>query len=178
MSRIGRKKIPLPSGVQVRLENREVVVEGPKGRLKKEFSPQVAVVVEQGGVVVSRSSEDRGVRALHGLARSMIANMIIGVTRGYEKFLEINGVGYRALVEGRDLLLHIGCSHPVVYPLPQGIDAHVEKQTMVTIRGVDKALVGQVAADIRAMKEPDPYKGKGIKYRDERIVRKEGKRGK
>lgn len=178
MSRVGLKKIPIPSGVNVKIDEQGVHVKGPKGESQKSIRSEVAVAVEGSDVVVSRSSDDRFVRSLHGLTRNEINNMILGVTRGYEKILEINGVGYRAAVQGRNLVLNLGYSHPIHFELPKGIDASVEKQTIVTIKGIDKYLVGEVAAKIRSLKEPEPYKGKGVKYRDERIIRKEGKTGK
>jgi large subunit ribosomal protein L6 len=178
MSRVGLKKIPIPSGVNVKINAQSVHVKGPKGENEKPIRPEVAVVIEGNEVVVSRSSDERFVRSLHGLTRNEISNMILGVTKGYDKVLEINGVGYRAVVQGRNLVLNLGFSHPINFELPEGIDASVEKQTIVTIKGTDKYLVGQVAAKIRALKKPEPYKGKGVKYREEKIIRKEGKTGK
>ncbi len=178
MSRVGLKKIAVPNGVAVKVSGQDVSVKGPKGEITKSFHPDVAITLSGNEVSVSRSSDDRGVRSLHGLTRNEIQNMMIGVTSGYEKVLEMNGVGYRATLTGRDLTLNIGFSHPIIFPLPPGIDAAIEKQTVVSIRGASKYLVGQVAADIRALKMPEPYKGKGIKYRGEKIIRKEGKTGK
>lgn len=178
MSRVGLKRIPIPNGVNVKVNAQSVHVKGPKGESEKPFRPEVAVAIEGNEVVVSRSSDESFARSLHGLTRNEINNMILGVTQGYERVLEINGVGYRAAVQGRVLVLSLGYSHPIHFDLPKGIDASVEKQTVVTIKGTDKYLVGQVAAKIRGLREPEPYKGKGIKYRDERIIRKEGKTGK
>jgi large subunit ribosomal protein L6 len=178
MSRVGLKKITIPNGVNVKVNPDTVHVKGPKGENQKPLRPEVKVAVQGSEIVVSRSSDDRFVRSLHGLTRNEIQNMILGVTQGFEKVLEINGVGFRAAVQGRMLVLNLGYSHPINFELPKGIDATVEKQTTVTIKGIDRYLVGQVAANIRALREPEPYKGKGIKYRDERIIRKEGKTGK
>jgi large subunit ribosomal protein L6 len=178
MSRVGLKKIPIPSGVNVKVNAQSVHVKGPKGENEKPIRPEVAVAIEGTDVVVSRSSDERFVRSLHGLTRNEIHNMIQGVTQGYERVLDINGVGYRAVVQGRNLVLNLGFSHPINFELPKGIDASVEKQTIVTIKGTDKYMVGQVAAKIRALKKPEPYKGKGVKYREEKIIRKEGKTGK
>ena len=178
MSRVGLKKIPIPNGVNVKVNAASVHVKGPKGENEKPIRPEVAVAIQGNEVVVSRSSDERFVRSLHGLTRNEINNMIQGVTQGYERVLEINGVGYRAVVQGRNLVLSLGFSHPINFELPKGIDASVEKNTIVTIKGTDKYLVGQVAAKIRALKKPEPYKGKGVKYREEKIIRKEGKTGK
>ena len=178
MSRVGRKPIPIPDGVQVRIEGGRIYVKGPKGELSRGLNPHMIVSVQDGHVVVKREQEDRDIRALHGLVRSEINNMLIGVTKGYQKTLEINGVGFRAQVQGRALQLNLGFSHPLTFPLPSGIEATVEKQTLITIQGVDKYLVGQVAANLKACKPPEPYKGKGIKYTGEVIIRKAGKTGK
>jgi large subunit ribosomal protein L6 len=178
MSRIGKKPIPIPSGIDVKIEKNSVSVKGPKGELKQDFHPKIGVKIDNGDILVSRSSDDKFDRALHGLTRSIIANMVTGVTKGYEKSLEINGVGYRAQVQGRQLVMTLGFSHPVNFELPNGIEAVVDKQTNITIKGIDKYLVGQTAANIRSLKKPEPYKGKGIKYADEHIRRKEGKTGK
>lgn len=186
MSRVGLKKIPIPNGVHIKIDahpseqgsRQSIHVKGPKGENQKTIRPEITVSIEGSEVVVSRASDDRFVRSFHGLTRNEINNMILGVTQGYEKVLEINGVGYRAVAQERNLVLSLGFSHQINFELPQGIDAAIEKQTTVTIKGVDKYLVGQVAAKIRALKKPEPYKGKGIKYREERIIRKEGKTGK
>ncbi len=178
MSRVGLKKIQIPTGVNVKINPESVQVKGPKGESQRALRPEISVAVEGNEIVVTRSSDERFVRSLHGLTRNEIQNMVQGVTQGFEKILEINGVGYRAVVQGRILVLNLGYSHPINFELPKGIDASVEKQTTVTIKGIDRYLVGQVAANIRALRKPEPYKGKGIKYRDERIIRKEGKTGK
>lgn len=178
MSRVGLKKITIPNGVHVKVNPDNVHVKGPKGENQKALRPEIKVDVQGTEIAVSRASDDRFVRSLHGLTRNEIQNMIVGVTQGFEKVLEINGVGFRAAVQGRVLVLNLGYSHPINFELPKGIDATVEKQTTVTIKGIDRYLVGQVAANIRALREPEPYKGKGIKYKDERIIRKEGKTGK
>ncbi|MBI5182376.1 MAG: 50S ribosomal protein L6 [Nitrospirae bacterium] len=178
MSRIGKKPVSIPSGVDVKVEKNNVFIKGPKGELNKEFHPRIGIKVEGGNILVSRASDDKLDRALHGLSRSIIANMVTGVTKGYEKSLEISGVGYRAQMQGRSIALSLGFSHPINFELPKGIEAVVDKQTNITIKGIDKYLVGQIAANIRGLKRPEPYKGKGIKYAGEHIRRKEGKTGK
>lgn len=178
MSRIGRKEIEVPKGVEVKVAAGRVRVKGPKGELSKTIHPDVSVKVENGHVSVARSSEEKFHKSLHGMLRNEIKNMVVGVSQGYERVLEITGVGYRAQLQGKKLLLSLGYTHPIDFPLPAGIDAAVDKQTTVTLRGVDKYLVGQTAAKIRAMRKPEPYKGKGVKYAGERIIRKEGKTGK
>lgn len=177
MSRIGKMPIAIPSGVKISLDGAEVKVQGPKGSLCQTMPDQIAVVVEAEQIVVNRPTEEKSVRALHGLVRSLINNMVIGVTVGFSKDLEINGVGYRAEVKGKTLTMALGYSHPVVYELPEGIEVEVEKQTKLTVKGIDKQLVGSAAAKIRSYRKPEPYKGKGIKYADEHIVRKAGKAG-
>ncbi|MFQ5899503.1 MAG: 50S ribosomal protein L6 [Candidatus Methylomirabilia bacterium] len=176
MSRIGRKPILIPQGVTVTLDGRAVRVEGPKGTLSRELVEPLTVSVQDGQLVVRRPSDERPVRALHGLTRSLLANMVRGVTEGFEKKLEIAGIGYRAQLQGRVLQMSLGYSHPVIFSLPEGIQAEVERQTLITLRGVDKALVGQTAASLRALRKPDPYKGKGVKYVGEVIRRKVGKK--
>jgi len=178
MSRIGRKPVPIASGVEVKTEGRQISVKGPLGTLTREFPPTIAVSVANSQVDVTRQSDEREQRALHGLVRNEIQNMVYGVTKGFEKILEINGVGYKATLAGRTLSFNLGRTNPVVYPLPEGIDAKVDKQTIVTIKGLNKGLVGQTAADLRALKPPDVYKAKGIKYAGEVLIRKEGKTGK
>jgi large subunit ribosomal protein L6 len=178
MSRIGKKPIAIPSGVQVVLENNKINVQGSKGSLSRDFAGGISVKVEADDIIVSCSGEGKNGRALQGLTRTLIANMIEGVTKGFEKVLEIKGVGYRADLKGAVMNLSLGYSHPVEYPLPQGITAEVEKQTKITVKGIDKELVGATAAKIRSFRSPEPYKGKGIKYVDERIIRKAGKTGK
>jgi len=178
MSRIGKMPIAIPSGVKISLDGSEVKVQGPKGTLTQIMPDRVPVVVEAEQVVVNRPSEDKSDRALHGLVRSLINNMVVGVTDGFTKGLEINGVGYRAEVSGKTLTMALGYSHPVVYEIPAGIEVEVEKQTKLTVKGIDKQLVGSAAAKIRSFRKPEPYKGKGVKYADEHIVRKAGKTGK
>lgn len=176
MSRIGKKPIVIPAGVKVALNGRTVKVEGPKGRLERELHDQVDVNIEADQIQVAPKDLQSG-RALQGLTRTLVANMVEGVTKGFSKSLEINGVGYRAELKGPVLNLALGYSHPVEYPLPAGVTAEVEKQTKITLSGIDKELVGATAAKIRSFRPPEPYKGKGIKYSDERIVRKAGKTG-
>lgn len=178
MSRIGKQPIELPSGVEVRLQGQQVHIKGPKGEISHPLPHGIAVRMEDRRLVVERTAESEKVPALHGLTRTLIQNKILGVTREFEKSLEITGVGYRAQLQGQALQLTLGFSHPVQFPLPAGIEAEVEKQTLIKIRGIDKQLVGQVAANLRALKKPEPYKGKGIKYAGEQIRRKEGKTGK
>ncbi len=178
MSRVGLKAIPIPAGVTVQLGASQVQVAGPKGKLSWAIHPKIQVRQEAGTVVVSRASDDRLDRSLHGLTRNEIQNMVLGVTTGYEKILDITGVGYRAALDGTTLVLSLGFSNPVRFPLPDGVSATLEKQTTVILKGIDRQKVGQVAAEIRGLKPPEPYKGKGIKYRNERIIRKEGKSGK
>jgi large subunit ribosomal protein L6 len=175
MSRIGKKPIAIPSGVKVALAGGLITVQGPNGSLKRSVSEGVNVVVEADQVLVQCQDTDR---SLQGLTRTLISNMVEGVTKGFSRVLEINGVGYRAELKGSTLNLALGYSHPVEYPLPQGIVAEVEKQTKITIKGIDKEVVGATAAKIRSFREPEPYKGKGIKYAEERILRKAGKTGK
>ncbi|MEK6683630.1 MAG: 50S ribosomal protein L6 [Nitrospirota bacterium] len=178
MSRVGKKPILIPSGVQVNVEGNGVRVKGPKGELTRSLENGIAVKIENGHVVLTRQSDDRIHRAKHGLLRSDLNNMVVGVSQGYQKTLEIIGVGFRAQLQGRNLSFALGFSHPTVFALPTGIEASVDKQTMVTIKGADKYWVGQVAAQIRDLKPPEPYKGKGIKYAGEVIERKEGKTSK
>jgi large subunit ribosomal protein L6 len=176
MSRIGKKPIPVPAGVKVAIADHSVKVEGPKGSLSQTVPSGLTVAVRDNQVVVARHGEDRTVRALHGLIRSLIANMVQGVKDGFERKLEIVGIGYRAQLQGKALQLALGYSHPIVFPLPDGITAEVERQVAITLRGADKALLGQTAAQLRALRKPDPYKGKGIKYAGEHIRRKVGKK--
>jgi len=178
MSRVGYKKIVVPAGVTVKVAPSDLWIRGPKGEIRRSVPKTLAVAMGDGVLTITRTSEDRLVRSLHGMTRSHIQNMVTGVSDGYEKILEISGVGFRAAVQGRQLNLSLGYSHPVLFDLPVGIDVVVEKQTVISIKGVDKSLVGQVASTLRALKKPEPYKGKGIKYRDEKIVRKKGKTGK
>lgn len=175
MSRIGKLPIALPDGVKVAVEDGAVRVEGPKGRLKAELPNGIEVRMAEKVLKVVRGSDERTVRALHGLARKLLANMVEGVSRGFSRVLEINGVGYRAEVKGSELHLTLGFSHPVVVPLPQGVTASVERQTIITLNSADRQILGEVAAKLRALKPPEPYKGKGIKYQEEVIKRKAGK---
>jgi large subunit ribosomal protein L6 len=177
MSRIGKLPINIPSGVTITVDPDFVTVAGPKGTLKQFTMPGVTVAQQDNQVVVTRQDDEAVNRAKHGLMRTLVSNMIVGVSQGFEKKLEINGVGYRVAMQGADLKLNLGFSHDVIYKLPQGITATLE-QNKITVSGIDKQQVGQVAAEIRALKKPEPYKGKGIKYADERILRKSGKSGK
>jgi large subunit ribosomal protein L6 len=176
MSRIGRKPIPVPESVTVELAPGRVAVKGPKGELAQSLSAEMKVQQEDGAVTVERPTDRGEHRALHGLTRSLIANMVEGVTEGFEKRLEIQGVGYRAQLKGKSLEMALGYSHPVPIEPPKGIEFEVPQPTEIIVRGIDKQLVGQVAADIRKRRPPEPYKGKGIRYRDEHVMRKVGKR--
>jgi large subunit ribosomal protein L6 len=176
MSRIGRKPVSLPDAVSVEIAPGNIAVKGPKGELHQTFSPEMTVEQADGTVTVSRPTDRGEHRALHGLTRSLIANMVEGVTDGFEKRLEIQGVGYRAAMKGKKLELALGYSHPVAIDAPEGIDFEVPQPTEVIVKGIDKQLVGQVAADIRKRRPPEPYKGKGIRYKDEQVLRKVGKR--
>lgn len=175
MSRIGKKPIEVPQGVEVKVDNNTVTVKGPKGTLTQKFLPAVNIALEDGKVVVTVASEKDG--NLHGLTRTLINNMIIGVTQGFEKALEINGIGYRAQKQGKKLVMSLGYSHPVEVEECEGITIEVPNPNSIIVKGIDKQLVGQIAANIREYKLPEPYKGKGIKYVGERIRRKEGKAG-
>ncbi len=176
MSRIGRKPIAIPPGVTVEVDVGTVRAQGPKGSLAQSIPAVLSVTVKDDQVVVARESDHRTVRALHGLTRSLLANMVNGVKDGFERKLEIVGIGYRAQMQGRNIQLALGYSHPVVFPLPEGVSAEIEKQTLITLRAADKAVLGQTAAKLRELRKPDPYKGKGIKYADEVIRRKVGKK--
>ncbi len=176
MSRIGRKPVAVPDSVTVEIAPGSVAVKGPKGELTQSLAADMKVVQEDGNVTVSRPTDRGEHRALHGLTRSLIANMVEGVTDGFEKKLEIQGVGYRAQLKGKSLELALGYSHPVSIEPPEGIEFEVPQQTEIIVRGIDKQLVGQVAADIRKRRPPEPYKGKGIRYSDEHVMRKVGKR--
>jgi large subunit ribosomal protein L6 len=176
MSRIGRKPIELPEAVTVEVAPGRVAVKGPKGELDQRLSPDMKVEQADGTVTVARPTDRGEHRALHGLTRSLIANMVEGVTNGFEKKLEIQGVGYRAALKGKSLEMALGYSHSVSIEPPEGIEFEVPQPTEVVVRGIDKQLVGQVAADIRKRRPPEPYKGKGIRYRDEHVMRKVGKR--
>jgi len=177
MSRIGKQPITIPSGVTITVDNDKVTVNGSKGSLEQFTMPGISIRQEEGTVLVERQNDERQNRSRHGLMRSLINNMVTGVSQGFEKKLEINGVGYRVAQQGTDLKLNLGFSHDVIYKIPQGVTASVD-QNVITISGISKQQVGQMAAEIRALKKPEPYKGKGIKYSDERIIRKSGKSGK
>jgi large subunit ribosomal protein L6 len=179
MSRIGKAPVAVPSGVEVKVSGRSVAVKGPKGALTREIPVGVSVAVVDGSLVVSRDDESRDARARHGLVRTLVNNMVIGVTEGFTKELEIIGVGYRAEAQGPNKLkLALGFSHPVPFEAPEGITFEVPTQTKVIVKGADKEVVGQVAANIREFRKPEPYKGKGIRYANERVLRKAGKTGK
>src|SRR3954469_13192427 len=177
MSRIGKLPIPIPSGVTITVDPDFVTVVGSKGELKQFTMPGVTVKVEDNQAFVTRETDEPKDRAKHGLMRSLVNNMVVGVSQGFSKKLEINGVGFRVNLQGADLKFNLGFSHDVIYKLPQGVTAVVEQNT-ITVTGISKQQVGQVAAEIRALKKPEPYKGKGIKYEGERIIRKSGKSGK
>ena len=176
MSRIGKKPVPVPSGVTVTLEGQTVKVKGSKGELQVKLVDLVEVKHENDEITVSPVDQSKPARSAWGLSRTLIANMVTGVTDGFTKTLEINGVGYRAALQGQGLQLNLGYSHDVVYAIPQGIDIKVPKPTEIVVSGIDKQRVGQVASEIRAWRPPEPYKGKGVKYADETIFRKEGKK--
>jgi large subunit ribosomal protein L6 len=175
MSRIGRKPIAVPDGVEVKINDELVEVTGPLGKLTQKLNPKIRVSQRDGKIFVDRLSDNKYYRSLHGLTRSLINNLIIGVTKGFRKELVITGMGYRAQLEGRVLNLQLGYSHPVKFTLPEGIEVKVEKQTQIVVSGIDKQLVGEVSAKIRRFRPPEPYKGKGIRYIDEHIRRKVGK---
>jgi large subunit ribosomal protein L6 len=177
MSRIGKKEILLPQGVEVSVADGIVNVKGPKGSLQQVLVDRVGVDVDGQSVNVTRVSDDRRSRSFHGLMRALLANMVVGVTEGFSKSLEIKGIGYKAAVKGSTLDLALGFSHPIAYPIPDGINISVDKEKVV-VQGIDKQLVGAVAADIRSFRPVEPYKGKGIKYTDEHVIRKAGKAGK
>lgn len=178
MSRIGQSPISIPSGVEVTISGRTVRVKGPKGELEERIPEGISVAQEDSEIKVHRADEQRETKALHGLVRSLVNNMVDGVTKGFEKSLEIQGVGYRAQKRGNDLELSVGFSHAVTKPAPEGIEFDVPQPTRIVVRGIDKELVGQVAAEIRAIRKPEPYKGKGIRYEGEQIRRKAGKAAK
>jgi large subunit ribosomal protein L6 len=178
MSRIGRLPVAVPSSVEVTIDGRRVTVTGPKGTLTRELHPDMGVSQEDGSIVVTRPTEQKTHKQLHGLTRTLVNNMVVGVTDGYRKGLEITGVGYRASKVGEKLQLNLGYSHPIEIDPPQGISFEVENPTRLAVIGIDKELVGQVAARVRAMRKPEPYKGKGVRYAGEQIRRKAGKAGK
>lgn len=177
MSRVGKQPIPIPQGVEVDIQGNLVTVKGPKGQLTKELHPEMSISKENGQIRVTRPSDQPRHRALHGLTRSLVANMVYGVSKGYEKGLELVGVGYRAAKQGRKLVLTVGYSHPVEIEPEEGIELEVPAPNKVVVKGIDKERVGAVAANIRAIRPPEPYKGKGIKYENEVIRRKAGKVG-
>ena len=178
MSRIGRLPITVPSGVDVTIDGRTVTVKGPKGSLTRELHPDMSVRQEDGSILVSRPTEQKTHKQLHGLTRTLVNNMVVGVTDGYRKSLEITGVGYRAAKVGEKLQLNLGYSHPIEIAPPTGISFEVENPTHLAVLGIDKELVGQIAAQVRSTRKPEPYKGKGVKYAGEYIRRKAGKAGK
>ena len=178
MSRIGRMPVAIPAGVTVEIVNNYMTVKGPKGTLERQLPVEMEIKQEDGNVIVTRPNDLKKMKSLHGLTRTLIANMIHGVTEGYEKKLEVNGVGYRASKQGKKLTLNLGYSHPVEMEDPEGIETVLEGQNVIIVKGINKEKVGQYAAEIRSKREPEPYKGKGIKYADEVIRRKVGKTGK
>jgi large subunit ribosomal protein L6 len=175
MSRIGKKPVPLPQGVSASVVGRAITVKGPRGEISRVVHPDLTVAVEDGAIVVRRPSDDSRHRALHGLTRTLLANMVVGVTKGFTKTLEIQGVGYKAEPRPFGVQLVVGFSHPVPYHAPQGVKITVESNVVLKVEGVDKELVGQVAAELRAVRPPEPYKGKGIRYAGEQVRRKAGK---
>lgn len=176
MSRIGKKPVPLPKGVTASVEGRTVKVKGPKGELSVKLVDEVDVSVDASSVTITPRKEMERAAAMWGLSRTLVNNLVVGVTQGFTSKLEIQGVGYRAAVQGKNLNLQLGFSHDVAYPIPNGISITAEKPTMLTVTGIDKQLVGQVAAEIRAYRKPEPYKGKGVRYEGEYVRRKEGKK--
>jgi large subunit ribosomal protein L6 len=178
LSRIGKQPITIPSGVEVQVDGTRVAVKGPRGSLEQAFSPEMRIVFEDGTLRIERPSDERTHRSLHGLTRTLIANMVEGVTNGFEKRLEIVGVGYRAALKGSDLEIAAGYSHPVPFRAPDGIEFEVPAPTRIVVRGIDKQLVGEIAAQIRKIRKPEPYKGKGIRYEGEYVRKKAGKAAK
>ncbi|BBA71266.1 50S ribosomal protein L6 [Geobacter sulfurreducens] len=178
MSRIGKRPIEIPSGVKVVFSDSVLTVEGPKGKLSRQVMDGVSLEITPSSIEVKRADDGLKARSAHGLTRTLVNNMVVGVTKGFERALEINGVGYRAEAKGDVLNLSLGYSHPINYALPAGIIVEVDKMTKLVVKGIDKELVGQTAAKIRSFRGPEPYKGKGIKYADEKILRKAGKTGK
>jgi large subunit ribosomal protein L6 len=178
MSRIGRKSIPVPTGVDITIDGRTVRVKGPKGELSHTVADPITVERDGGELHVNRPNDERRAKELHGLSRTLVANMVVGVTEGYRKTLEISGTGYRVTAKGRDLEFALGFSHPVLVPAPEGITFTVERPTLFHVAGIDKQQVGEVAANIRKIRPPEPYKGKGVRYQGEVIRRKAGKAGK
>ena len=178
MSRIGRKQIDVPSGVEVKINGNHIMVKGPKGTLERDVHPNMKLVMDGATLKVERPNDEKKNKSLHGLTRTLINNMVIGVTQGFSKELEVNGVGYRAAKQGKDLVMNLGYSHQVIMPEIPGISIDVPSPNKIVISGPDKEQVGQFAANVRKKRPPEPYKGKGIKYVDEHIIRKEGKTGK
>jgi large subunit ribosomal protein L6 len=178
MSRVGKAPIPLPKGVELRQEGTRVLVKGPKGELTQDVNPDITISQDNGTIVLARPTDQPRHKAMHGLTRALIANMVTGVSEGFSKQLEMQGVGYRAQMQGKDLVLAIGFSHPVTVPPPQNIEFEVEGTSKITVKGINKEQVGQVAADVRKIRPPEPYKGKGIRYVGEYVRRKAGKAGK
>ena len=178
MSRIGKQPIDVPSGVDIKVDGPRVEVTGPQGSLARTFHSDMRILVEDGTLRVERPSDERDHRSLHGLTRTLVSNMVEGVTKGFEKRLEIVGVGYRATLRGRDLEIAAGYSHPVHFPAPEGVDFEVPAPTRIVVRGIDKQQVGEVAANIRKIRKPEPYKGKGIRYEGEVVRKKAGKAAK
>ena len=177
MSRIGLQPIPVPAGVKVRVEDDRFVAEGPKGKVTQPVFPECPVTIDNGTVTVSRTGDSGPIRARHGLSRALYANAVTGVAQGFKKQLEVVGVGYRGDVKGKEVHFALGYSHPVIFPIPDGIEIEIDKKNVITVQGADRQKVGQVAAEIRRLRPPDPYKAKGIRYSDEVIRRKVGKAG-
>ena len=177
MSRIGKKPIPIPSGVKIQVSDGAVEVQGPKGKLRQALPPGIAFQQEDANLVARTVRDDKELGKFHGLARSLVANAVVGVTQGFKRELDIVGVGYRAELKGKQVQFALGYSHPVVFDIPTGIDVAIDKQTHVTVTGIDRQLVGQVAADIRRLRKPDPYKQKGVRYTGEVLKKKAGKTG-
>jgi large subunit ribosomal protein L6 len=177
MSRIGKKPIPIPKGVTVKVDGSAVDVKGPKGQLRQPLPPGITAAVEDGQLVTKTSKDERALDKFHGLARSLVNNAVTGVTAGFKKELDIVGVGYRAELKGKQVVLALGYSHPIVFDVPAGIEVAIDKQTHLTVTGVDRQLVGQVAANLRRLREPDPYQQKGVRYTGEQLKKKAGKTG-
>ena len=177
MSRIGKKPIAIPKGVTIKADANGVEVKGPKGQMKQALPPGITAAIEDGNVVTKKATDDPELRKFHGLARSLVNNAVLGVTEGWKKELDIVGVGYRAELKGQQIHLALGYSHPIIFDVPKGIEVAIDKQTHITVTGVDRQLVGQVAANLRRMREPDPYQQKGVRYTGEKLKKKAGKTG-
>jgi large subunit ribosomal protein L6 len=175
MSRIGKQPIAIPPKVRVEVAGQQVSVEGPKGKLNWQLPRRTSLKVQEGRIIVSREGDDAQAKALHGLSRALVNNMVRGVTEGFVKKLEIQGVGFKAAVQGKNVTMSLGYSHPIVFPIPEQIKVTVDENTKITVEGPDRQVVGQVAAELRSFYPPEPYKGKGVRYTDERVIRKEGK---